>query len=91
MVFHIGYEYSVSFREVASAPRPSDEIEGFGGVFGKDNLVRGLAADEASDPPPCLFHFLRSLSCDFICAPVHVGVNGFVVVVHSVNDAVRFL
>ena len=66
-------------------------IEGFGGVLGKDNLVRGLPADEASDPPPCLFHFLRSLSRAFHMRPVHVGVNGFVVVVHSVNDAVRFL
>ena len=88
MVFHFGQNDGVSFGQVCSTPCMGDEVDALGGAAGDDDLIR---IETLLEFTAAGFVPLGRFSSKGVDGSVDVGVGLGVVIVHRIENDLRFL
>src|SRR5260221_9146785 len=73
------------------APAISYQVNTLGGVTREDDLLALASVDEASYFHASLFHFCRRFFADLVDSTMNIGVSGFVISTHGLDDGIRLL
>ena len=91
MMLHLGQDQQVAGFQVAAGPGVGDQVDGFGGVAGEDDLFRRRSMDELRHGGTCFFIFGGGFLGQGMHAAVDIGIIGAVKSIHRFEDGTRLL
>src|SRR2546421_9001445 len=78
-------------RNIGITPAIGHQVNTFGGVACENHLLTLASIDEARHLHTRLLHPGRCLFADLVDAAMHIGMRGFVVGTHGLDDGMRLL